>query len=103
VKSRFYCIVPRYCYEFPLKSFPHAFTNVDPLYNARIAYSLDNGWTASLWGQNLSDEQYWRAASAGSFTTYAAAQLTWGICFSRFFASWKAGQTSWRGLLYMTS
>jgi iron complex outermembrane recepter protein len=58
---------------------PHALTNVDPLYNARIAYSLDNGWTASLWGQNLGDQKYWRAASAGSFTTYAAAPLTWGV------------------------
>lgn len=58
---------------------PHALTSVDPLYNARIAYTLDNGWTASLWGQNLSDEKYWRAASAGSFTTFAAAPMTWGV------------------------
>lgn len=58
---------------------PHALTKVDPLFNARIAYSLDNGWTASLWGQNLGDQKYWRAASAASFTTYAAPPLTWGL------------------------
>jgi iron complex outermembrane recepter protein len=57
----------------------NALTSVDPLYNARISYALDNGISVGLWGQNLSDEHYWRAASAGSFTTYAAPPLTWGV------------------------
>lgn len=57
----------------------NALTSVDPLYNARVSYAFENGVTVSLWGQNLSDEQYWRAASAGSFTTYAAPPLTWGV------------------------
>ena len=57
----------------------NALTKIDPLYNARIAYEFDNGISVALWGQNLSDQEYWRAASAGSFTTYAAPPRTWGI------------------------
>jgi iron complex outermembrane recepter protein len=57
----------------------NALTSVDPLYNARISYAFDNGVSIAVWGQNLTDEQYWRAASAGSFTTYAAPPLTWGV------------------------
>lgn len=59
---------------------PHALTDPGAIFNARIAFEPDHGrWRLALWGQNLSDEEYWRAASATSFTTYAAAPLTWGV------------------------
>ena len=59
---------------------PHALVEVDTLINARIAYtSADETWGLALWGKNLTDEEYARAASAGSFTQYASAPLTWGL------------------------
>jgi iron complex outermembrane recepter protein len=59
----------------------NALIKVDPLYNAKITYSFANGWKASLWGQNLADQEYWRAASSGTahWTTYAAPPRTWGV------------------------
>ena len=59
---------------------PHALTEVDTLVNARVAYGpADDKWQVALWGKNLTDEEYARASSAGSFTQYASAPLTWGI------------------------
>jgi iron complex outermembrane recepter protein len=59
----------------------NALIKVDPLYNAKITYNFGNGWSASLWGQNLADQAYWRAASSGTthWTTYAAPPRTWGV------------------------
>jgi iron complex outermembrane recepter protein len=59
----------------------NALIKVDPLYNAKITYNFSNGWSASLWGQNLADQEYWRAASSGTthWTTYAAPPRTWGV------------------------
>ncbi|MFN7053969.1 TonB-dependent receptor [Hyphomonas sp.] len=58
---------------------PHALTRGPTLLNARIKYESLAGWSVALWGKNLTDEEYWRAASAGSFTTYASEPLTYGI------------------------
>ena len=59
---------------------PHALVKIDTLVNARVAYtSEDDRWQLALWGKNLTDETYYRAAAAGSFTTYASPPLTWGI------------------------
>ena len=58
----------------------HALTTVDTLVNARIAYTADaNKWQVALWGKNLTDETYARAATGASFTQYAAPPLTWGV------------------------
>ncbi len=58
----------------------HALTEVDTLVNARIAYGpSDDKWQVALWGRNLTDETYGRAAAAGSFTKYAADPQTWGV------------------------
>ena len=62
---------------------PQAKLDVDTLINARIAYEPNNAkWQVALWGRNLTDEEYARAAAAGSFTQYAADPLTWGVDFS---------------------
>ena len=59
---------------------PHALIEVDPLLNARIAYTPnDDRWQLALWGRNLTDEEYYRAASAAALTTYASPPLTWGL------------------------
>lgn len=57
----------------------HALTDVGTLVNARIKYESDAGWSVALWGKNLTDEHYWRAASASSFTVYASEPITYGI------------------------
>lgn len=58
----------------------HALTDVDPLFNARIAYEPSNAnWRVAVWAKNIGDEEYWRAASANSFTAYAADPQTYGI------------------------
>ncbi len=58
---------------------PHALVDGPTLANARLRYVSDAGWTIALWGKNLTDEEYYRATSAGSFTTYASEPLTYGI------------------------
>lgn len=58
---------------------PHALTRGPTLLNARIKYESLSGWSVALWGKNLTDEEYWRASSAGSFTTYASEPLTYGV------------------------
>ena len=58
---------------------PHALAEIDTLINARIKYQDASGWSVALWGKNLTDEEYYRAASAGSFTAYASEPLTYGI------------------------
>jgi iron complex outermembrane recepter protein len=60
---------------------PHALIDVPTLYNARIKYESDSGWSIALWGKNLSDEEYYRASSAGSFTAYASEPRTYGVDF----------------------
>ena len=58
----------------------HALTQVDTLVNARFAYTpSDADWTVALWGKNLTDDEYARAASASSFTQYASPPRTWGL------------------------
>ena len=58
----------------------HALTQVGTLLNARFAYTADdNQWQVALWGRNLLDETYSRAATAGSFTQYASPPLEWGV------------------------
>jgi iron complex outermembrane receptor protein len=59
---------------------PHALTDVDPLLNLRASYTPSSErWSVAAWGKNLTDEEYWRAASANSFTAYASAPLTYGV------------------------
>lgn len=58
---------------------PHALTRGPTLLNARIKYESVQGWSVAVWGKNLTDEQYWRASTAGSFTTYASEPQTYGI------------------------
>jgi len=57
----------------------HALIDVPTLANARVRYISDAGWTLAVWGKNLTDEEYYRASSAGSFTTYASEPLTFGV------------------------
>jgi len=60
----------------------HALTSVGTIINARLAYEPeDEKWQVSVWGKNLSDHEYARAAVAGSFTQYAADPLTFGADF----------------------
>ena len=60
----------------------HALTSVGTIINARIAYEPDSEkWAVALWGKNLGDEVYARAAAAGDFTQYVADPLTWGADF----------------------
>ncbi len=58
---------------------PHALIDVPTLFNARIKYQDEGGWSVALWGKNLTDEEYYRASTASSFTTYASEPLTYGI------------------------
>ncbi len=58
---------------------PHALVEGPTLANARVKYDSDAGWSIALWAKNLTDEEYYRATSAGSFTTYASEPLTYGI------------------------
>ena len=57
----------------------HAFIEIDTLINARVKYADDRGWSVAVFGRNLTDEEYYRAASASSFTTYASPPLEYGI------------------------
>lgn len=60
----------------------HALTSVGTIINARIAYEPDHEkWKVSVWGQNLADHEYARAAVAGSFGQYAADPLMFGADF----------------------
>jgi len=50
------------------------------LVNARIAYtSNDSSWQVALWGKNLSDEEYARAGTAGSFTQRVVLKMNYDI------------------------
>lgn len=67
-------------YSIAANAPPHVLTKVGTLINARAAYTVAGGrWQVALWGKNLGDEEYARAAAAGSFTQYAAPPRTWGI------------------------
>ncbi|MCR9196413.1 MAG: TonB-dependent receptor, partial [Hyphomonas sp.] len=59
----------------------HAFIEIDTLYNARMKYEDDRGWSVALFGRNLSDEAYYRASSATALTTYASPPYEYGIEF----------------------
>lgn len=58
---------------------PHALIDVPTLVNARVKYEAEAGWSVALWGKNLGDEEYYRASSANSFSTYASEPLTYGV------------------------
>ena len=59
---------------------PHALTDPGILLNARVAWTAPSDrYTVAVFGRNLTDDEYWRAASANSFTAYAAPPLTYGI------------------------
>ena len=57
----------------------HAFIEIDTLINARVKYADERGWSVAVFGRNLTDEEYYRASSAGSFSTYASPPLEYGI------------------------
>lgn len=58
----------------------HALIDIDTLVNARVAFTnSDEQWQVALWGRNLTDEEYARAATAQAFTQYASPPLTWGV------------------------
>ena len=57
----------------------HALIQIDTILNARLKYQDESGWSVAVWGKNVTDEEYYRAASANSFTTYASEPLTYGI------------------------
>ncbi|WP_158291524.1 TonB-dependent receptor [Marinicauda algicola] len=53
-------------------------TDIGAIINARIGYEPQNArWSIALWGKNLGDEQYYRAASAN--TVYPSDPLTFGV------------------------
>jgi len=66
--------------SFSLAANPqHSVVNPDPLVNARLAYQPDVGdWRVSVWGRNLTDEEYARQA-IGQNLQFAAEPMTWGI------------------------
>ena len=54
---------------------------VDPgvTFNARLAYRPDRGpWSIAVWGQNLGDREYFRAATAPN-QVFAMPPRTWGV------------------------
>ncbi len=57
----------------------HARIDFDAILNARIKYEDERGWSIAVFGRNLTDEEYYRASSASSFTTYASPPLEYGI------------------------
>ncbi|ABI77349.1 TonB-dependent receptor [Hyphomonas neptunium ATCC 15444] len=57
----------------------HALSEIPTLMNARVKYESAQGWSLAVWGKNLSDEEYYRATTAGSFSTYASEPITYGI------------------------
>lgn len=57
----------------------HAFIEIDTLVNARVKYADERGWSIAVFGRNLTDEEYYRASSASSFTTYASPPLEYGV------------------------
>ncbi len=58
---------------------PHAFIEIDTLINARLKYADERGWSIAVFGRNLTDEEYYRASSASSFTTYASPPAEYGV------------------------
>ena len=59
----------------------HALTDPGTLLDTRLTWESNNDWRIAIWGKNLSDEEYARAATARSFAQYAADPMTWGIDF----------------------
>ncbi|MBY9066958.1 TonB-dependent receptor [Hyphomonas sp. WL0036] len=57
----------------------HALSEIPTLMNARVKYEAPAGWSVAVWGKNLGDEAYYRATTAGSFSTYASEPLTYGV------------------------
>ena len=59
---------------------PNAESDIPTLINLRAAYRPGNGdWYVALWGKNVTDEEYYRAATANSQAVYAAEPGTYGI------------------------
>ena len=58
----------------------NALSRIPTLVNARVAYQPDDaGWSLSAWARNLTDQEYFRAATATGFAVYASEPLTYGI------------------------
>ncbi len=60
---------------------PHALTDPGTLVDARISWESEQQWRIALWAKNLGDEEFARAATAGSFTQYASDPQTVGVDF----------------------
>jgi iron complex outermembrane recepter protein len=58
---------------------PNALISFDAIVNARLVYEADAGWSVGVFGRNLTDEEYYRAATAGDFIAYAADPATYGL------------------------
>jgi len=58
---------------------PNALISFDAIVNARLAYQAEAGWSLAVFGRNITDEEYYRAATAGDFIAYAADPATFGV------------------------
>ena len=59
-----------------------ALSKIPTIMNARVAYNpKDSFWSASIWAKNITDEHYWRAATATGSTAFAAEPATYGVDF----------------------
>ena len=53
-------------------------TDIGAIANARVTYEPNSQpWSVSVWGKNLGDDEFWRAASAN--TVFPADPRTWGL------------------------
>ena len=68
-------------YSLVANSPAHALTDPGTLVDARLGWQSNNNWRLVLWGKNLGDKAYARAATARSFSQYAADPMTWGVDF----------------------
>ena len=68
-------------YSLVANSPAHALTDPGTLVDARLGWQSNNNWRLVLWGKNLGDKAYARAATARAFSQYAADPMTWGVDF----------------------
>ena len=58
----------------------NALSDVPTLVNARVAYQPEGeGWYLAAWARNLTDQEYFRAATATANAVYASEPATYGI------------------------